>query len=100
MLPSVMPVDGAYWPYRFNVSTWSLLFELGVNAVWFVLRPALSDRVMLVLLVIGAVLMVALSIVAGGLDVGSSGRWFLIQGSIRVFYRQFNSEKPQGAGIR
>jgi peptidoglycan/LPS O-acetylase OafA/YrhL len=89
MAPSVMPVGGHYWPYSFNIPTWSLLFELGINAVWFVLRPALSDRVMIVLLVIGAILMVGLSILAGGLDVGSSGTWFLVQGSIRVFYSFF-----------
>lgn len=84
-LPAVSKVDGTYRPYPLDIPAWSLLFEILVNLLWFPIRRA-GTRILLAIAAVGAILVLAILMSVGSIDVGSTGEWFLVQGMGRVIF--------------
>ena len=77
----LFPINGPYW---------SLLFELVINAIYATIRPLLTDLFLVVILLISAMMLVAVSFHEGTLDVGFSwGMWSLVAGLSRSIFGIF-----------
>jgi peptidoglycan/LPS O-acetylase OafA/YrhL len=85
-MPPIISEQGSLYP--FDGPAWSLFFELAVNALWFSLKPRLTNRRLIVMCAFGAVLLVASIIYYGSIGGGSNWATFL-GGFCRAIYSFF-----------
>lgn len=81
-------VESGLGIYPFNAPSWSLFFELAVNALWFAVKPRLAASKFIFILAIGLVLLVGAGLFYGSLNVGTIKSTFS-GGVCRVIYSFF-----------
>ena len=75
--------NGAAFP--FNGPSWSLFFELSINAVYGAFVNVISDAILLCIIVLSGIFITYTSIINNGLDIGSHFNGILL-GSSRVLF--------------
>jgi len=87
-IPSHMPGDNSLFPM--NGPTWSLFFELVVNLIYVIVRPKLTDRTLIFIILIAWFFMAVSAYHHGNLDTGY--KWTIesyIAGASRALYGIF-----------
>ncbi len=89
ILPTIQPLAYRHHhPYPFNGATWTLFWELLVNAVWAMLGPRLGDRLLFVFVAVGLMLLVVAVAVPRGMEGGGAFSTFFV-GGLRVGFDFF-----------